>query len=74
MAKPQQANCHLFTPRVNMSYAILAYYYFTPIEDPAVEVLRHKEFFNTRDIKGRIYLSPEGIHGQMSASFPAAEE
>lgn len=57
-----------------MSYAVLAYYYFTPIEDPALEVLRHKEFFNSRDIKGRIYLSPEGINGQMSASFAAAEE
>jgi UPF0176 protein len=57
-----------------MSYSVLAYYYFTPIENPACEVLRHKEFFSTRDIKGRIYISHEGINGQMSASPSAAEE
>ena len=56
------------------AYSVLAYYYFTPIENPALEVLRHKEFFSTRDIKGRIYISCEGINGQMSASPPAAEE
>ncbi len=56
------------------SYAVLAYYYFTSIENPALEVLRHKEFFSTRDIKGRIYISHEGINGQMSASLAAAEE
>lgn len=58
----------------SMPYAVLAYYYFTPIENPALEVLRHKEFFSIRDIKGRIYISQEGINGQMSASFAAAEE
>ncbi len=46
---------------------ILAFYYFTPIENPPLEVLRHKEFFSSRDIKGRIYISTEGINGQMSA-------
>ncbi|HNA62940.1 MAG TPA: rhodanese domain-containing protein, partial [Rhabdochlamydiaceae bacterium] len=48
-----------------MNYAVLAYYIFTQIEDPALEVLKHKDFFNTRDIKGRIYISQEGINGQM---------
>lgn len=57
-----------------MEYWVLAYYYFTLIEDPAVEVFRHKEFFSNRDVKGRIYISQEGINGQMSASIPAAEE
>lgn len=57
-----------------MNYAVLAYYIFTQIEDPALEVLKHKDFFNTRDIKGRIYISQEGINGQMSASMQAAEE
>lgn len=57
-----------------MKYFVLAYYFFTRIEDPALEVLRHKEFFNSRDIKGRIYISHEGINGQMSASPEAAEE
>lgn len=57
-----------------MEYWVLAYYWFTPIVDPALEVMRHKEFFNPRDIKGRIYLSKEGINGQMSASPEAAQE
>lgn len=57
-----------------MEYWVLAYYLFTPIEDPAREVLCHKDFFNSRDIKGRIYISHEGINGQMSASSSAAEE
>jgi UPF0176 protein len=57
-----------------MEYWVLAYYLFTPIEEPAREVLRHKEFFNSRDIKGRIYISCEGINGQMSASPSAAKE
>ncbi|MGR3973015.1 MAG: rhodanese-related sulfurtransferase [Candidatus Rhabdochlamydia sp.] len=57
-----------------MEYCVLAYYFFTPIEDPAYEVVRHKKFFFNRDIKGRIYISSEGINGQMSASLSAAEE
>ncbi len=57
-----------------MKYYVLAYYFFTPIEDPASEVLKHKEFFLNRDIQGRIYISKEGINGQMSASPEAAKE
>ncbi len=56
------------------SHLVLAYYYFTAIEAPVLEVLRHKDFFSTRDIKGRIYISPNGINGQMSATPRAAEE
>lgn len=57
-----------------MQYWVLAYYYFTHLEDPALEVVRHKEFFSSRDIKGRIYISKEGINGQMSAAADAAQE
>lgn len=53
---------------------MLAYYFFTPIEDPALEVFKHKEVFLNRDIQGRIYISKEGINGQMSASPEAAAE
>jgi UPF0176 protein len=53
---------------------VLAYYLFTPIEDPDLEVVRHKDFFSNRDVTARIYLSEEGINGQMSASPEAAEE
>jgi len=47
---------------------VLAYYSFAKIEDPALEVKRHKQFFLDRDIKARIYISQDGINGQMSAS------
>jgi UPF0176 protein len=57
-----------------MDYLVLAYYFFTPIEDPILEVARHKEFLSSRDIKCRVYLSKEGINGQMSAGVSAASE
>ncbi len=49
-------------------YHVLAYYFFTSIEDPHLEVSRHLEFVKNKDIKCRVYLSQEGINGQMSAS------
>ena len=51
-----------------MNYLVLAYYFFTRLEHPEEEVAKHKEFFNNKDIKGRIYISSQGINGQMSAS------
>lgn len=48
-------------------YEVLAYYIFTPIEDPHGEVALHKKFFEGRDVTSRIYISEEGINGQMSA-------
>jgi UPF0176 protein len=55
-------------------YYILAYYFFTRIEEPQEEVRKHKEFFEGRDFKGRIYLSHEGINGTLSAPKELAEE
>jgi len=56
-----------------MSYQVLAYYLFTSIENPEEEVRRHLEFFAGRDVACRIYLSTEGINGQMSAVDADAE-
>jgi UPF0176 protein len=53
---------------------VLAYYCFTQIEEPGLEVKKHQDFFSTRDVKARIYISSEGINGQMSAGRKAAEE
>jgi UPF0176 protein len=47
---------------------VLAYYLFTSIEDPRLEVARHQEFLMNQEIRCRIYISEEGINGQMSAS------
>lgn len=57
-----------------MTHLILAYYKFTPIKDPHEEVARHKAFFSTRDISSRIYISEQGINGQMSGTVQAARE
>lgn len=56
-----------------MPYDVLAFYCFTPIDDPHLEVSRHLDFIQNRDIKCRVYLSKEGINGQMSASVEASE-
>jgi UPF0176 protein len=56
------------------TYFVLAYYIFTPIEDPQAEVSRHLDFIEKRDITCRVYISEEGINGQMSASAEAAEQ
>ena len=55
-------------------YFVLAYYHIGPIENPEEEMRRHKEFFQTRDFKGRIYIAKEGINGQASGSAEHAEE
>ena len=57
-----------------MEYRVLAYYSVDGLEDPRAEVVRHQEFFKTRDFKGRIYISEQGINGQASASKEHAEE
>lgn len=54
-------------------FQVLAYYYFTKLEDPQLEVARHKEFFEGKDIRCRVYISEEGINGQMSASEEASQ-
>lgn len=53
-------------------YLVLAYYKYVTIENPHREVMVHKKFFKNRDGLGRIYLSEEGINGQISASEDVA--
>ncbi len=52
---------------MNQDYYVLAFYLFTPIEDPKKEVSKHLAFFENKDIKSRIYISHDGINAQMSA-------
>lgn len=49
-------------------YYVLAYYLFAPIENPKREIKEHKRFFEGRDVASRIYISEDGINGQMSAA------
>lgn len=51
-----------------MNYLVLAYYLFNRIENPQQAVLDHKAFFAGRDVTSRIYISEEGINGQMSGA------
>lgn len=49
-------------------YTVLAYYSFAPISDARHEVALHKAFFADKDVTSRIYISEQGINGQMSAA------
>lgn len=53
---------------------VLAYYWIGTLEDPRLEVEKHKEFLAPLDFYGRIYISEQGINGQASASLEAAEK
>lgn len=54
-------------------YLLLAYYAICPLEDPHAEVKAHKEFLKLLDVRARVYISQQGINGQMSASPEAAK-
>lgn len=47
-------------------FYVLAFYHFTPIADPHGEIAAHKAFFKDRQLTSRIYISENGINGQMS--------
>lgn len=55
-------------------YWIIAFYYIGRIETPQEEVIRQYDFFKERDMMSRIYISKEGINGQMSARQDHARE
>lgn len=55
-----------------MNYHILAFYCITRVDDPDQLILEHKHLFKTLDVKSRIYISEDGINGQMSASPEAS--
>lgn len=46
-------------------YFVLAFYTFQKIEDAKLEVKTHKEFLGKLDATCRIYISEEGINGQL---------
>ena len=56
-----------------MDYTVIAFYLFTKIEDPALEIKKQKAFCKNRDMKGRIYISEEGFNGQLSGAKLDAE-
>lgn len=56
------------------SYQVIAFYHFLTIQEPHQEVALHKKFFEGRDVTSRIYISENGINGQMSASTVDAND
>jgi len=54
-------------------YFVLAYYLFTQIPNPQQEIAAHKEFFKDKALTSRIYISEQGINGQMSGTRGDAE-
>lgn len=53
---------------VENQYVVLAYYHLVDLASPEEEVLAHKKFLANRDVKARVYISTQGINGQMSAA------
>lgn len=56
------------------AYLMLAYYLICPLENPQAEVKAHKAFLSQLDVRARIYISEQGINGQMSASSESAKQ
>ncbi len=54
-------------------YFVLAYYHFKPIENPEKHIKEHKQFLESKDATGRIYINEDGINGQMSIHEKDAE-
>lgn len=55
------------------SYFILSFYHLVEIAHPEELVQEHFKFFEGRDVKSRIYISSQGINGQMSAKDTDAQ-
>lgn len=53
---------------VKKNFLVVAYYQFSSIQDPLEEVKIHQKFFEERDITCRIYISEQGINGQLSGA------
>jgi UPF0176 protein len=58
----------------NKNYLVLAYYLYTPIEDPVSESEKHLNFCKSLGLRGRIYLANEGINGTISGTRQACEQ
>lgn len=56
-----------------MEYYVLAFYALTNIEEPHREVKRWKNFLDTLDAMGRIYINEGGVNSQMSISTEDVE-
>ncbi|PTM08230.1 MAG: hypothetical protein DA443_08985 [Bacteroidetes bacterium] len=51
-----------------MTYEVLLYYLFSPIENPQQFCDEHKEFLKELDVLGRVYVSSEGLNGTVAGT------
>ncbi|KAL2633892.1 hypothetical protein R1flu_005371 [Riccia fluitans] len=56
----------------NIKHWVVNFYHFVSIDDPHLEVARHTEFLKNQDVRGRIYISKQGINAQLSSRGKAA--
>jgi UPF0176 protein len=49
-----------------MSYKVLLFYKYVPVEDPAFFMKEHLNFCLKNNIKGRVFVASEGINGTVS--------
>lgn len=55
-------------------YTVFSFYLFEPLEDFQEEIERQKAFCQENEILGRLYVSEQGVNGQMSALNENAEK
>ena len=80
-SQPQNCSCHITAGNdhkshkefhaelvKNAPYLALAFYHLSDIADAKKEVAEQKEFLSQLDARARIYISSQGINGQMSMS------
>ena len=51
-----------------MTYEVLLYYQFFSIDDPSEFAARHRDWLRKREIRGRVYVSSEGINGTVAGT------
>ncbi|MEO1022205.1 MAG: rhodanese-related sulfurtransferase [Bacteroidota bacterium] len=57
----------------NLSYKVILYYNFSPINDPELFCKEHKRFCKEHELMGRIYVSSEGINGTLAGTNDQVE-
>ncbi len=50
-------------------YKVILYYYFTPVAEVERFCKEHKRYCQENDLKGRIYISKEGINGTLGGTI-----
>ncbi|BFI31251.1 UPF0176 protein [Marchantia polymorpha subsp. ruderalis] len=59
---------------LSLEHWVVNFYHFVNIDDPHLEVARHTDFLKNYDVRGRIYISEQGINAQLSSRGKGAME